>query len=203
MRQWSTLKKLIWYKATTSTIPSGYKELVGLRFDNNAYFEITNFHLMGSDTVRISFSITAACNVFGCYQGVDADDNYDLYASITAGSKYLRYGNGTYLSYWSNDQLNKRFDVVFTPTGTTGMPDDSTWTEKSFTSANNMLVAATTTTGTSAKMKGDIFGHFVVDGRLNLIPIERVSDNVLGYYDSVSKTFYEPIGSGVVSLGYA
>ena len=203
MRQWSTLKKLIWYKAATSAIPSGYKELVGLRFDNNTYYEITDFHLKGSDTVRISFSITAACNVFGCYQGTEANDNYDLYASISSGSKYLRYGDGTYLSYWSNDQLNKRFDVVFTPTGTTGMPDDSTWTEKSFTSANNMLVAATTTTGTSAKMKGDIFGHIVVDGRLNLIPMERISDNVLGYYDSVSKTFYEPIGSGVVSLGYA
>lgn len=184
-------------------LPSGYKRVLGFSCDNNVLWKIEGFKLKGSDTIRISFAVNAACNVFGCYQGADATDNYDLYASITSGSKYLRYGDGTYLSYWSSANLGNRFDVVFTPTGTQGMPEDSTWTEKSFTSANDMLIGATTLTGSSAKLKGKLFGNIIVDGRLHLIPCERLSDHVLGYYDTVTKTFYEPTGDGAVSLGYA
>lgn len=185
-------------------LPAAYKRVLGFACNNNAMWQITGFKLRGSDTVRISFSVTAACNVFGCYQGTDATDNYDLYVSTTANSKYLRYGNGTYLSYWSSSNLGVRFDVVYTPTGTTGMPDDSTWTPATFTSANDLLIGSTTTTGTSAKMKGSFYGTIIVDGRLKLIPCERVSDNVLGYYDTYSETFYEPYTgyTGAVSLGY-
>lgn len=184
------------------TIPSGYKELVGISMNNDCLYQITNFKLKGSDTVRISFSIDGACNVFGCYQGTDASDNYDLYVSTTSGSKYLRYGNGTYLSYWSSSNLGKRFDVVFTPTGTSGMPQDSTWSEMSFTSANDMLIGSTTLTGTSAKLKGNLYDHIIVDGRLELIPLERQSDNEIVYYDTYTGNFYEPTGTTPTSLGY-
>ena len=191
-------------KMVDDELPSGYKRVLGFQCANNAMWQITGFKLRGSDTVRISFSVTQACNVFGCYQGTDANDNYDLYVSTTAGSKYLRYGNGTYLSYWSSADLGERFDVVFTPTGTSGMPQDSTWTEKTFESANDMLIGSTTTTGTSSKLRGNLYGNIVVDGRLKLIPCERVSDSVLGYYDLVDETFYEPYSGfdGAVSLGY-
>lgn len=191
-------------KMVDDELPDGYKRVIGFACNNNAMWEITDFHLKGSDTVRVSFSVEAACNVFGCYQGTEATDNYDLYASTTSGSKYLRYGNGTYLSYWSSANLGQRFNVVFTPTGTTGMPDDSTWTAKTFTSANDLLIGSTTTTGTSSKLKGNLYGSIVVDGRLNLVPCERVSDGVLGYYDTYTNTFYEPYTGfeGAVSLGY-
>lgn len=187
---------------TPTEVPDGYKKVLGYSCNNNCLWKITDFHLKGSDTVRISFSITEACNVFGCYQGVDATDNYDLYASITSGSKYFRYGSGTYWSYFSNSDLNKRFDVVYTPYGSTGMPQDSTWTPKTFTAANDLLIGSTTLTGTSAKLKGSLYGNFVVDGRLCLVPCERVSDSVLGYYDIYSDTFFEPTGTPT-SLGYA
>ena len=185
-------------------LPAAYKRVLGFTCDNNAMWEITGFKLRGADTVRISFAVTAACNVFGCYQGADATDNYDLYVSTTSGSKYFRYGNGTYLSYWSSSNLGQRFDVVYTPTGSQGMPQDSTWTPKTFTSANDLLIGSTTTGGTSAKLKGNLYGDFIVDGRLHLIPCERVSDGVLGYYDTYGETFYEPYTDfdGAVSLGY-
>ena len=142
--------------------------------------------------------------MFGCYQGTDATDNYDLYVSTSAGSKYFRYGNGTYLSYWSPDDLGQRFDVVYTPNGSSGMPQDSTWTPRTFTSANDLLIGSTTVGGTSSKLKGNLYGTIIVDGRLKLIPCERVSDNVLGYYDTYTATFYEPYTGfdGAVSLGY-
>ena len=187
--------------AIDEDLPVGYKRVLGYTCNNDVLWQITNFHLRGSDTVKISFSVTAACNVWGCYQGADATDNYDLYVSTTSGSKYLRYGSGTYLSYWSADNLGQRFDVTFSPTGTSGMPQDSTWTEKTFESANDFLVGSTTLTGTSSKLKGNLYGNIEVVGRLNLIPCERLSDNVLGYYDTVSNTFYEPTGTPT-SMGY-
>ena len=195
MTEWSALKKLIWQRAIETGLPTGYRRVLGYKCNNNVYWKITDFKLKGSDTVRISFSVTDACNVWGCYQGTDATDNYDLYASTTSGSKYLRYGSGTYASYWSASNLNKRFDVVYTPTGTSGMPEDSTWTAKTFTSANDLLIGATTTTGSSSKLKGNLYGDIIVDGRLHLIPCERESDHVLGYYDTQSATFFAPTGT--------
>ena len=185
-------------------LPAEYKRVIGFTCNNNAMWEITDFHLRGSDTVRISYSVNSACNVFGCYQSADADDNYDLYASTSAGAKYFRYGSGAYASYWSPEDLGERFDVVYTPTGSQGMPQDSTWSALTFTSENDMLIGSTTLTGSSSKLKGNLYGSIVVDGRLNLIPCERVSDGVLGYYDTYGETFYEPYEGydGAVSLGY-
>ena len=185
-------------------LPEGYRRVLGFRCNNNAMWKIEGLKLRGSDTVSIGFSATAACNIFGCYQGADANDNYDLYVSTTSGSKYLRYGNGTYLSYWSSDNLGQRFDVTFSPTGTQGMPQDSTWTPATFESANDLLIGATTLTGTSSKLKGDLYENIIVAGRAKLIPCERVSDGVLGYYNTYTDVFTEPYEGfdGAVSLGY-
>lgn len=189
------LRRLLPIFAKRAGLPAGYRRVAGFTCNNDTIWRITDFHLRGSDTVKISFSITGACNVWGCYQGTSNNDNYDLYVSTTSGAKYLRYGNGTYLSYWSNDNLGKRFDVMFTPAGTVGMPEDSTWTEMTFESANDFLIGSTTLTGTSSKLKGNLYGNVEVVGRLKLIPCERLSDNALGYYDQYSKTFYPPTGT--------
>ena len=185
-------------KLVDEDLPSGYIRVLGFQCDNNAMWKITGFKLQGADTVRISFSVNAACNVFGCYQGADAADNYDLYASVTAGSKYFRYGSGTYLSYWSAEDLGQRFDVVFTPNGSTGMPQDSTWSPATVTSANDLIIGSTTTGGTSAKLKGNLYGDIIVEQsgaeRLHLIPCMKDSDGALtlGYYDIVGEAFYAP-----------
>lgn len=197
-----SVRRRLFASALGGRLPAGFKRVKGYACDNDVLWQITDFHLKGSDTVRISFSVDAACNVFGCYQGTEATDNYDLYVSTTSGSKYLRYGDGTYLSYWSSSNLGKRFDVVFTPTGTDGMPSDSTWAEATFTASNDLLIAATTLDGSSSKLKGNLYGDIIVDGRLHLIPCERETDNKLGYYDIIGDTFYAPTGTPT-SLGYA
>ena len=190
--------------AVDDELPAGYKRVLGFSCNNNAMWKITGFKLRGSDTVRVSFSVTAACNVWGCYQGASDDDNYDLYASTSSGAKYFRYGDGTYLSYFSSADLGQRFDVVYTPTGSTGMPQDSTWEPATFESANDLMLGTTATSSSSAKLKGSLYGDFIVDGRLHLVPCERVSDGVLGYYDLLGETFYGPSTgfTGAVSLGY-
>ena len=173
-----------------NTLPDTYRRVLGFTLNNNAYWKIDGVTLNGNDTVRISFSISASCNVFGCYSSASATNNFSLYATTTSGSKYLRYGNGTYLSYFSSSNLNRRFDVVMSCTGTSGMPTDASWTQLSFTGTESFCIGSTSTTATSSKLVGSIYDDVAVDGKFYGIPCERISDNKLGYYDVISETFF-------------
>ena len=82
-------------------LPAGYKRLLGLTYNNNAYYGITNFKMRGGDTVRFSFKCTMsspACNVLGAYDGSSAQTNLSLYLGATSSAKYLRYNGSTYNS---------------------------------------------------------------------------------------------------------
>lgn len=175
-------------------LPKEYTQVEGFTFNSDCYFVIEGLKLRGSDTVRFSIVPNAACNVFGCYTTSDADNNYSLYASTASGAKYLRYNGGTYKSRFANAVFGERFDVTITPTGSHGMPEgqDDEWEEADFIASTDMCIGTTATNATSAKFKGSLMGPFIVDGRFKGIPCRRDSDDVLGYYDLISKTFYEP-----------
>ena len=180
-------------------VPSGYRKLTGLTFNNAPYYVITNFRLKGSDTLRFSFDASTACNILGCYTNGSAQTNYSLYVG-TSAAQYLRYNGGTY-----NSQVTAgtRYNVVMTPTGTSGMKTDSTWTAKDFDCVSDFCIGTTSTSASSAKLTGSLYGNIIVDGRAVFVPCERVSDNVLGYYELLTDTFYTPTGGTPTSLGYA
>lgn len=185
-------------------LPSEYGRIKGITFDSSVYYQITDFFLKGSDTIRISFSVEKACNVFGCYTTTSATNNYSLYASTAANAKYLRYAGGTYKSQFATSTFGQRFDVVITPTGSSGMPSgqNDTWSEADFTATSELCIAHTSPSGTTPKLDGNIWGNIVVDGRLKLIPCIRISDSEIGYYDTYTDTFYAPVTGTPVSLGY-
>ena len=176
-------------------LPEEYTEVAGFSFNSDCYFVITDLKLRGSDTVRFSLVPNAACNVFGCYTNTSADDNYSLYVSTANNAKYLRYNGGTYKSKFLSNTFGERFDIVITPTGSSGMPEgqDDTWDEVDFTASVDMCIGTTAIDASSAKLKGNLLGAFVVDGRFNGIPCKRKSDYALGYYDTVSKQFFAPV----------
>ena len=70
-------------------VPSGYTKLPGIIFASGTYYEITGFKLKGSDTVRFSFSVTKACNVFGCYTTNGATDNYSQIGRASCRERVL------------------------------------------------------------------------------------------------------------------
>lgn len=184
----------------TDDLPSTFRKLTGIVFDGNVWYD-TGMPLQGSDTIKIAYSATKACNVFGCYTAADADDNYSLYLTTTSSGKYMRYNGGTYNSYFAT---NTRYDVTITPTGTDGLRTDSTWTAKSFTCPTNMLIGSTSVGATSAKFTGTMYGNIEVVGRAIFAPAERIADGAIGYYELYSDTFIENQGSGTPTrLGYA
>ena len=181
-------------------LPSAYKRVTGFTMNNDCYFEITGFHLKGSDTLRFSMTPTAgAINVLGCYTSSSATDNFSLYVGLGSTNKYLRYNGGTYSS---QIVTNTRYDVVITPTGATGLGQSSTWTAQTFTSVADFCIGTTSSSATSSKFVGTLHGEIVVDGRARFIPCERISDNVLGYYEYESGIFYTPAVGTPVSTGY-
>lgn len=178
----------------SDVLPNEYTEVSGFSFNSDCYFVITDLKLKGSDTVRLSIVPTIACNVFGCYTTTDATDNYSLYVSTANNAKYLRYNGGTYKSRFASGDLGERYDISITPTGSHGFPEgqDDTWDEVDFTAPVDMCIGTTATNATSAKFKGSFIGPFIVDGRFYGIPCKRNADDVFGYYDTVTGTFFEP-----------
>lgn len=195
---WTTYANCIY--ELTDLVPAEYRRLTGIVFDGNVWYD-TGMPLRGSDTVKISFSATKACNVFGCYTTGSAEDNYSLYVSTTSSEKYLRYNGSTYSSYIA---ANTRYDVTITPTGTDGMRTDSTWTAKTFTCPVNMLIGSTSVGATSAKFTGTLYGELEVVGRAIFIPVERIADGEIGYYNPVTDEFLTNESTGTpTALGYA
>ena len=181
-----------------------YKRLKGIKFDGNTYYQVPDLYSQGWDTVMFSMSVEAACNVFGCYTTPDAQNNYSLYVSTASNAKYLRYNGGTYKSQFSSSTFGTRYDITISPYGSSGMPtgQDDTWDEAEFESSTEMCIGTTSPTATSAKFKGNMYGNFVVNGAFLGIPVERVSDGKIGYFDTYNWNFIEPVGSNPESLGY-
>ena len=174
------------------TLPSAYRKLAGITFDGNIFYD-TGMRLEGGDTVKISFKVTKACNIFGCYTTATADDNYSLYLSTSGTAKYMRYGSGTYNSVFSS---NTRYDVTITQKGTRGFPTNSTWSPGAFTTSVDMLIGSTSYGATSAKLTGDVYGAIEIVNKRRYFPVERVLDGEIGYYDIYTDTFLENQGTG-------
>ncbi|MBQ5864173.1 MAG: hypothetical protein IIW66_02115 [Bacteroidales bacterium] len=180
-------------------LPQGYARLSGIVMNDDTYYTIEGFRLRGSDTLKVSFTANNACNVVGCYTTANAQDNYSIFASTTSGAKYLRYNGGTYLSAITTGQ---RYDITITPTGATGFGSASKWTEANFETSVDMLIGSTSIEATSSKMTGTIHSTIEVVGRAKFIPCKRVSDGVIGYYDTYSEVFYAPTVGVPVAEGY-
>lgn len=190
-------------------LPSDYARLEGIAMSADTYYQITGFKLKGNDYLNISFTPNKACNLIGCYTTANATDNYSIYLTTTSGGKYLRYADGTYDSAII---AGTRYNIKITPTGCTGFETRSTWTKKDFTASVDMLIGSTSVDATSSKFDGIIHGPILIgplrygsdfdkyQARLILVPCERVSDGVVGYYDTKGRKFYEPtVGAGVMT----
>lgn len=189
--------QVVW--ANPNLVPTEYRRLTGIVFNSNVYY-VTQFKLEGSDTLKFSFSIDKTCNVIGCYSSTIANNNYSLYASGSSGAKYTRYNGGTYNSSVSFDT---RYDVEITPTGTKGFKTDSTWEEKKFIADDNMTIGTTSINASSSKLDGILYGNIEVVNKGLFIPVERISDGAIGYYEAISGAFLENQGTGTpVALGY-
>lgn len=197
VKQLSQGQTTLWKKS--GGVPIGYRRLTGIEFDGQVWYD-SGMYLQGSDTLKLAFEASIACNVLGCYTDASAQTNYSLYVSTSSTAKYLRYNGGTYNSAIT---ANTRYDVIITPTGSDGMKVDSTWTAKTFTTPTTMMIGTTSVGATSAKLTGALYGDIEVVGREKLIPVKRMSDGKVGYWMESAGVFLENLGTGTpVPTGY-
>jgi len=187
-------------KVKDSELPVGYKRVKDLIYDGNSYF-ITNYKLKGSDTLRFKFNaIQSGVNVMGCYNGVDANNNFSYYLNTGSQGSYARYGSELYRP--KAQSLNTDYNVVFSPTGITGLDNNISWQAQTFTSSAYFYIGWLDN-ASSSPIVGAIKGNVEIDNTAKFIPCERLSDNALGYYDTYSNTFFENQGMGTLSTsGY-
>lgn len=164
--------------------------------DNDAYCK-TNYHLKGSDTLKIKFKVGSnASNIGGCFVNSSANDNFCLYAG--AGAKwYMRYDGTNNRTYTPDTDWQ---ELTATPTGAyVNGTQRETWESKSFTSGSPMYIGYLYQS-TSPKIRGKL-AYFEVDGKHKYLPVKigsvyRMMD-VLAW--SIAEQVEEWSGGAVIS----
>lgn len=195
VKQITTSNGTVLWKKSEGELPSEYKRVLDLTLTNARF--VTDLYLTGGDTLKFSASGKAG-NWIGAYNTSGSNDNYSFYATTTSSAKYLRYNGGTYNSSIVNDT---RYDIIISPTGSKGNRVPETWTQQTFTCSVPLCIGATSPTG-AACSEVTFYGNIVVEGSTKYIPCERVSDGVLGYYDTANGVFLTSSEGTVTTSGY-
>lgn len=175
-------------------LPVGFVRLLDINFDGNFHY-ITNEKLYGSDDVSMTISNTSSSgqNLFGCYAGTaEGTKNFSLYIYGSNSSQcYFRYGETLYRPRLGTGKRSIRFGR----SGTTGFYDNISITPETFES-DSVVWIGMLPNSTSPHFTGIIEGNIVVSDRLKYIPCKRLSDGVIGYYETHNQVFLEPQGTG-------
>ena len=182
-------------------LPIGYKRLEKITFNSSAYYD-TDEKLYGSDVVTMTISDFASGgqNLFGCYSGTGDDAyNFSMYIyGTSSGQSYWRYGQTLYRPVLGGTSERT---ISFGAGGTNGFKTDVSYDTVEFETTSNAYIGALPNSS-STKFSGDIIGNITIGTRLKYIPCERVSDGVIGYYETVKGVFLEPNGTAPTKGNY-
>lgn len=185
-------------------LPSGYRELLGIKFDGDFHYE-TGQKLLGSDiiTITLSQTVTTGQNVFGCYSGTSSGmKNLSLYVygNNSTSNSYLRMNETIYRPRFGTGKRTLVFGGNLTSTD--GFLTDVATTPSTY-ETNSQAFIGWLPNSTSPHYTGAINDRITVGNRLCWIPAERQIDGEIGYYELFTEVFIEKTGTGTpVSLGY-
>ena len=182
-------------------LPSEYRRVLDITFDGTAYYR-TGEELYGSDVVTMTLSNTSSSgqNVFGAYSGTGTGNknfSFYVYGGGSSSNSYLRYNESLYRPNFGSGKRT----VTFGAGGTDGFATDVSFAEETFESSATAYIGHLPNS-TSSKYSGTIIGAITVGSRLKYVPCERVSDNVVGYYEVNSGVFIEPYAGSPTFSGY-
>lgn len=181
-------------------LPVGYHRLTEIDFDGDTWYE-TDEALTGEDTVTITLAGTSSTgqNVFGSYNGTaEGRVNFSLfiYGAGSTSQSYFRYGTQLLRPVFGSGQRT----ITFGQNGTTGFATDKSATPAEFETPANAYIGMLPNSSSPA-YTGRIIGEITVGTRLKWIPCERISDGVIGYYETHNSTFIGPSGTGAPTKG--
>lgn len=196
------IKPYAFYQSSKE-LPSEYVELESVHFNGNTIFQ-----------TDVSYESNARCEIEAKLDGT-RNASQVLYGYDGAGNGGTYFGAMPNASVWSlGNGLN--FSSAFTRTSISLQPNYVTDTNYSLSAMINGTTRSRTGTaqgnpknvmiggcvnrggGYDYTIIGTVYGNirFYINSRLtnNYIPVKRLSDNKVGYYDSANGTFMLPVG---------
>lgn len=210
---------LIAFGGTKQGLPDGYQQLVSLTTDNASYFDAD--YIINSFDVDVT--IDAAMTLLASGPNM-------LWGFMGSSSNLPRWGVGTYQNNWlmgaNTTQTSGVADtdrhittgVLFYNENNTpcysfvldGVESTVLGTTNAETITGNTLstfIGARNNRGTAGNFNPSTFYSFKIEkaGELvvNMVPAKRLSDNVVGFYDTVRDRFFTNAGTGTITAGDA
>lgn len=188
-------------------LPSGYTELTFIESSGTQYID-TGVN-GNNDNLTISFkyellSYTRYGGLFGNYVNEThncwrilqtANDNNKCYVSVNSSA-----GSGTSTITLEKNVVNT-VEVNNTQCIINGVVDPHSTTTKGTVNDTNIVIFAQKAT-TGSKMR--LYNFKIIDGNnvvRDYVPAMRETDEVIGLYDKITKSFYTNGGSGVFIAG--
>lgn len=184
--------------------PTEYERLEYLQSSGTQYID-TNVKLTSDDTVKCKFEITEKPTDYnyreGIYGTMEVKSRTNTFFVLLMRTPGLaRVGTSSNQVTSTNVELNTVYDTTLS--NGTYIQNGTTYTftrHNGFIFNTNCYVFARNQSAmlpTYAKVYS-----FEIVNKFNGIPCRRKSDNVLGFYDTISKTFFTNAGTGTFTAG--
>lgn len=178
--------------------PPEYEQLEYLQSSGTQYID-TNVKLTSDDIVKCKFEITASTSsmadaIYGCHSaGI-------FFVLLIRNPIQARVGTSSNQVSSTNYELNTIYDTSLT--NGTYIENGTTYTFTPHTGFTNLPSCYVMARNQDASMpvSAKVYSFEIVN-KFNGIPCRRKSDNVLGFYDTISKTFFTNAGTGTFTAG--
>ena len=183
-------------------IPSQYQRLEYITLNGTQYID-TGFKANQDTSVKMKVSSTSTANqAFFCCQ---TDLTNETYSCFIVNSKIRHDYNTTQTAMNVTAISGLMYHVYSNKNILTVNGVSHTITAGTFTSDNNMWLGASNN-GTSVLnfLYGNIYKCVIYDNDIivrSFIPVKRISDNVIGLYDTISNTLFTNKGTGSFTAG--
>lgn len=188
------------YKIQQWKLPDEYTELEYLESTGTQYID-TGIYVHSSDVVKCKFEVLSSTSsmadaIYGCYSS--AIKNF--FVLLMRSPSNARVGTSSNQASSTNYELNKVYDTTLT--NGTYIENGTTYTftpSADFTQPVTFWVMSRNQAN-GVPISAKVYS-FEIEGKFNGIPCRRNSDNALGLYDIVSRTFFENAGTGSFIAG--
>lgn len=182
-------------------LPSAYQQVEYIATSGTQYID-TNYVANTDTEVRMVFLLNNK-DTFGLYGGQINGNDTSLRFFAASGSIYIAHG-GERVQQGNNLVINTKYSLIH-------KKSSCIINDVSYSSSSGANFADTTLTigrcngfDVSYLLNGRIYSFQILENNVllrNFIPCYRKSDNVIGMYDLVSKTFYINAGTGSFAKG--
>lgn len=183
-------------------VPAYITPLSYIRGSGSQYIT-TEINLRSTDVVKSRWRFeNSAGNVYGCFSGSSANDNFCLYAGSASTNAYIRYNGQVVRDFKAAN--GTIYNLEHGPDGFFANGDQVTSFNAATFECSAPMYIFMLPNSSSAKVTARCYGLTVYRGGeqvCNFIPARNELTGEVGFYESVQGVFYENAGTGAFTAG--